>query len=697
MTYIKSISILFLIIFLIPFKVAAIDLWDTLYICPGEAIQLKTIPYQSSYSWSPNENINNDTVFNPIVNPETTTTYLVDVEPLSNVNLIYNGDFSQGNIGFISGHFYTSGPTTQQGFYSVFPNTQDFNIWFENCEDNSPTDDNMMFIADCATSPGITAWYEQVVVIPNQSYTFSAWFTNIFWTAPPLIQVTINGVQVGTNLQLETQNCLWQEFTITWNSQNNTTAAIDIQSLNLDIDGNDFAMDDVVFQAEVEAFTDTFTVVVLNDFELQIDTVFCASENIFYDGYEIPADTQFVIHYNTFDGCDSIIYINTTGIDTSYFETRIDDLCPGDTVYYMGFPITKDTAICDVYTNLLGCDSSICYVVNFFSEATINHSNVSPTCLGDSDGLIHAMPFAGTPPYDYNWSTGDQTESIENLLAGIYTLSLVDASGCIAIKNIELFEPDSMILNYSIFEPSCFDNSDGYISLDISGGTPDYLISFDNNIFSSNTSFDNINGGEYEVMIEDGNNCMAEFSILVPEPEPIIIDLIPDAIVELGESFLLDATIQADTTYQIQWIPAIDLDCTDCEDPTSFTNQNITYQIIVEDLNGCRSTEEIQLRLINNYEVFIPNIFSPNNDNINDYFEIYGSKGVREIISFRIFNRWGAEVFRKDHFFLGDQFGKWDGQFKSKNVAPGVFVYMAQILFIDGEIKVFGGDVTVIR
>lgn len=88
--------------------------------------------------------------------------------------------------------------------------------------------------------------------------------------------------------------------------------------------------------------------------------------------------------------------------------------------------------------------------------------------------------------------------------------------------------------------------------------------------------------------------------------------------------------------------------------------------------------------------VYIPNIFSPNNDGQNDLFYIRG-QFISEI-EYAIYNRWGNEVFRSNDINFG-----WDGMYKGKLCNPDVFAYYAIIKFNDGTEQIKKGNITLIR
>jgi gliding motility-associated-like protein len=92
----------------------------------------------------------------------------------------------------------------------------------------------------------------------------------------------------------------------------------------------------------------------------------------------------------------------------------------------------------------------------------------------------------------------------------------------------------------------------------------------------------------------------------------------------------------------------------------------------------------------------IPNIFSPNGDNINDVLFIQSNSEVLSVNAFRVFDRWGNVVFENFNFLPNDEQQGWNGTFSGKPLNPGVFVYWASIETTRGD-EVIVGDVTVVR
>jgi len=95
--------------------------------------------------------------------------------------------------------------------------------------------------------------------------------------------------------------------------------------------------------------------------------------------------------------------------------------------------------------------------------------------------------------------------------------------------------------------------------------------------------------------------------------------------------------------------------------------------------------------------IYVPNIFSPNGDNINDKLLISAGPQVKEISSLTIFNRWGNMVYNANHFPAGDLNYAWDGTLKGRVLNSAVFTYKMIADFKDGRQEVRVGDVTLVR
>lgn len=119
----------------------------------------------------------------------------------------------------------------------------------------------------------------------------------------------------------------------------------------------------------------------------------------------------------------------------------------------------------------------------------------------------------------------------------------------------------------------------------------------------------------------------------------------------------------------------------------------------VKATNECgEAVDDIDVTIKNCYEIFIPTSFSPNNDGVNESFQVYPTQNIRKILRFNIFDRWGNVMYTA-HDFMQDDAAKnaWDGTFNGKALMPNVYAYFVEFETLEGEIVMQKGDVTLLR
>lgn len=177
---------------------------------------------------------------------------LLSSQCLYAVNLIVNGDFEAGNIGFTSDYTYFSAPINADTSYAIGNNPREWHAYRQWASfGDHTTGHGLMFIGDGATAPNKVVWQQTVAVASNTLYTFSYWGASSFHSSPARMRVTINGIQVGSDFMFPSQTGQWQRFSVLWNSGSATQATIRLVDQTLKADGDDFALDDISLQAVV--------------------------------------------------------------------------------------------------------------------------------------------------------------------------------------------------------------------------------------------------------------------------------------------------------------------------------------------------------------------------------------------------------------------------------------------------------------
>ncbi len=169
----------------------------------------------------------------------------------------------------------------------------------------------------------------------------------------------------------------------------------------------------------------------------------------------------------------------------------------------------------------------------------------------------------------------------------------------------------------------------------------------------------------------------------------------PDEWINYGSAVVLQPTKAG--IQRIEWKPDSSLSCLDCFRPVAHPEFTTIYYAKAWSEWGCVDSSSVTVRVrCNGDSVFIPNTFSPNGDGNNDVFFPRG-KGIINMTSMRVFNRWGELVFERQNFPINDEASGWDGSYKGKVLAPDSYIYTMQTRCASGEPVVWKGDITLIR
>ena len=444
--------------------------------------------------------------------------------------------------------------------------------------------------------------------------------------------------------------------------------------------------------------------VIAADFSCISDTIFFTIPDI--DSIAIDLDNSTISSPSCFGDCDGIIDVAATGgnpssytymwLDDGSSNTMRTDLCAG--IYQVeimdanGCTVTRSVELLEPELLSVEIDSML------LQEIGCNVSN---------SGQIGVSAQGGMMPYSYTWTNNVSTESIASELEeGTYTIQVTDDKGCTAETSLTLTAPEPLVavLNEAI-EPECFGDLTCISFASVTGGSDnDYTYQIQNGPNLPIDSCALVFANTYTITVADGtNSCSQELTITIDQPDQIFVDAGPDQEIDLGSSSdvispIIDSSLPIS---DIIWTPLDSLDCldTDCEEAVSNTLNDILYTVTVVDENGCSAKDDIFITVNTSRNVYIPNIFTPDGDGANDFFNIVIGSGAVSVSYLSIFDRWGNRVFAIENEYIpevGMQDG-WDGRYNGSFVNPGVYVYTAQVNFLDGEVLTYSGDVTLIR
>jgi len=282
---------------------------------------------------------------------------------------------------------------------------------------------------------------------------------------------------------------------------------------------------------------------------------------------------------------------------------------------------------------------------------------------------------------------------------GVYVASISNiAFGCISKDSLSVIVSGVPITGIDINkqDEACPGQNNGKIEItNVTGGTPAYEYSWNGNI-SMLPYIENLNPGNYLIKLTDQLGCIFDTSIVIIEGKTLSIDLGPDLILDQGSPFSISAIVNVAPNQidSIIWYPSV---CLNCFQLDLIAEYDISYKVTAYSKNGCKAEDKIDIQVVPLRRVFIPNVFSPNGDGINDIFFISTGDEVKEISSLQIYNRWGSPVYSSEHFQPNDPHFGWNGVVNGKPENSGVFVYWSVIEFKDGSLLTYKGDVTIQR
>lgn len=145
-----------------------------------------------------------------------------------------------------------------------------------------------------------------------------------------------------------------------------------------------------------------------------------------------------------------------------------------------------------------------------------------PSCHNSSNGAIRLSVFGGSPGYQYAWSHGANSRDATGLAAGVYTVTVTDSRGCVAVQTYTLAAPAPLQVQIdSLQSPSCFGYNNGLIRVSGTGGTGPYHYAWPNG--ASSPVLFQTPSGFHRVTVTDLNGCQQLRNIFLPEPAPLAL------------------------------------------------------------------------------------------------------------------------------------------------------------------------------
>ena len=355
----------------------------------------------------------------------------------------------------------------------------------------------------------------------------------------------------------------------------------------------------------------------------------CQGETYDFYGTPLTEPGLYTEPLTASNGCDSLITLDLAVLP-AVSENLQSTICQTDTLLFNGQPLTEAGTYTAEYQTTQGCDSTVTLELEVLSEF---ETPVSATiCEGET--------------YTFN---GQELNA-----AGTYEAELQSQAGCDSLVVLQL---SVAALSETFFDTTLCEGA----VLELSGQTFDAA-------------------GDYTLQLTDANGCDSTVYLMLDYYPPPLYEVETTPDFGYGDGSLSLAL--ADSTHTLIW-----------EDgSTAPERTNLPagfYYASIEDEWGCVAEIEVEVPG-GELQLAMPNTFTPNGDGTNDFFNVVGNAEAR-VAAFRIFNRWGQQVYNNEYPTRG-----WDGTANGKPQPAEVYYYQIEVQTPDG-VWARQGDVTLVR
>jgi len=603
------------------------------------------------------------------------TTFLVAQVSLCGGNLGDNnfsaGDFGSGtpnvvqtNPGLAPGFQYTTQVPPDDGEYTL---TNNINAWsfvyptWLRIGDNDVNPNGYMMVVNASFAPGI--FYEQVIdnLCENTLYEFTADVANLIRTGTtghilPNVSFLLDGVLSYSSGQI-TQDEDWHTYGFTFTTGPGQFAVkLSLRNNAPGGTGNDLALDNISFKA---CGPSSF---------ITIEPAGKICENSLFPilSAEIDADTGALQWQLSIDN----------GLNWSDIPGATDRM------YQIGQVAAGS------------------YYFRYFYSNTISSIN-NPKCRIVSDEiLVEVVPVEFLIRDTLCEGMTVELGGIEYGATGIYQELLTASNGCDSLVTLDLvvFPDPPIIAEFGARPTSCEGAADGAVFLgSVSGTRPPFIFIVNDSIIPPPNTLINAPAGTYTVRIENEYGCFDEGVVVVEEGPKFDISTIEDTTIILGHSLLLITQTNLPAT-GASWTPSAYMDCPICLSTNVTPLDDDTYVIEAVTEEGCTDTDSVTIRVDRTPFMYVPNVFSPNGDQFNDYFSITTDPlNISSIDEVLIFDRWGGIIARSSSLMTAASVILWDGNTPHGPALTGTYVYLLTFTMADGNSRSTHGDVTLLR
>lgn len=444
----------------------------------------------------------------------------------------------------------------------------------------------------------------------------------------------------------------------------------------------------------------------LNTVMVVLDTVLCEGETLFYHDSLIAQAGQYILNGTN---CDSVFNLTVafTSIDTVYVTQSI---CFGDSLLFDGNWLNSSGAYVAQDLNSRGCDSTT--FLDLMVVSQILAFDTLEICDGDS-ALINGLWQKAEASYTslLPGITCDTLLSVWLEVHPVYDLSIlydacpgdslwvdgqVYTQSAVAIETeVSVFGCDSIVTH--IFAMPSF-TSPPIITYDCetqlytatSLNSAEWITAWSNGDTGSQTQYSN--AGMEGLNVWSGF-CHEHYDFLLPSiPDLSSLSFWLDTTILENHALSIDLPLDPDE-WTVSWSPPEIFSCSTCLSTVISPTHQVTVTAFLTHSSGCEFVHSFSIFLEPIVKLYIPNVFSPNGDAINDQWIVTSPGEKIEILELVLFDRWGDKIKTWTNLTRLE----WDGTFRDKPMNPGVFAFALKYRDQENKTLQTSGNITLLR
>ncbi len=333
-------------------------------------------------------------------------------------------------------------------------------------------------------------------------------------------------------------------------------------------------------------------------------------------------------------------------------------------------------------TDAIGCEfTGVETIITEIIELEFDAIIIDDIC-DDEVGRITLIPTNGYIPYTYTWNIQNPNNATANNLGeGTYIVAITDNYGCegIAVEIVDNYDLE-LLFDYTSEDDHCDQDIGSVTVLPLNGLGP-YNYNWDS-WFPNNATVENLNDGEYDVLVTDSHGCEGEMTtevINVPGPTSYFDSTFDTVVYNSGlVEFLNFSSSEPTTSIVGSYWSFGDGTFSEEYNPSNVFGQIGIYnvELTITDSEGCVDSYIKEIVSKEDYLFWPPTAFTPNSDSKNDQFKPLLKNFIKDSYKMYIYDRWGKLVFETIDYIQG-----WDGTRIDNGVDANPDSYTYLVLF----------------